>query len=165
MSESPYLKANRLADVIAAIQFMAMCERSGLSCHQWAEGISGNATKEAHWRAIFQDHTELFRKSPDEPDHYSLIWRRALPQRYYRPQSKMLSQAEFDALPADQKLWVSRPPIPEAQIKTLVDIAITLHASQQEQRRDWRWWVPIVMSFIGSAIGAIVGVWGVGKKL
>lgn len=167
MSNSPYLKPNRLADVIAAIQFLAMNERSSLSCKQWAEAISGDESKEPYWRAIFQDHTELFRKSPDDPDHYALIWRRALPRRYFRPERKMLSQVEFEALPADKKKWVSRPPVPEAQIKTLVDIAITLHSRQLEQHRDWRWWVPVVMSFVGSVLGAILGVLGVafgGKK-
>jgi hypothetical protein len=160
MSNSPYLKPNRLADVIAAIQFMAMNERSSQSCKQWAEAISGDELKEPYWRVIFQDHTELFRKSPDDPDHYALIWRRALPRRYFRPEGKMLSQVEFDALPANQKKLASRPPVPEAQIKTLVDIAITLHSRQTDQHRDWRWWVPIVISFIGSLVGAFLGVLG-----
>jgi hypothetical protein len=164
MSHSPYLKSNRLADVIAAIQFMAMNERSSLSCNDWAKNISGGQHDASYWRTIFEDHTEFFRKSPDDPDHYALIWRRALPRRYYRHERRMLAQAEFDALSADQRKWVSRPPVPEAQIKTLVDIAITLHARQDEQHRDWRWWVPIVASFVGSLVGAIIGIWGVGKK-
>ncbi len=149
-----------MADVIAAIQFMAMHERSSLSCKHWAAAISGDDSKDAHWRTVFEDHTELFRKSPDDDDHYALIWRRALPRRFYRPEGRMLSQMEFDALPADQKRWASRPPVPEAQIKTLVDVAITLHARQQEQRRDWRWWVPIGASFIASGLGALVGILG-----
>src|SRR5258706_2347929 len=110
MGNAPYLKPNRLADVIAAIQFMAMNERSSLSCKRWAEEISGDASKEADWRAIFNDHTEFFRKSPDNVDNYALIWRRALPRRYYRHEARMLAQAEFDALSPEKKKWVSRPP-------------------------------------------------------
>lgn len=140
---------------------MAMNERSSLNCRQWAQGISGDECKDAYWRAVFDEHAELFRKSPDDPDHYALIWRRALPRRYSRHDGRMLSQEEFDALPANKKKWVSRPPVPETQIKTLVDIAITLHARQVEQHRDWRWWVPIAASFVGTLIGAGVALVGV----
>src|ERR1051325_10327333 len=135
-----YLKPNRLADVIAAIQSMAINERSSLSCKHWAENISGDQNRDAYWREVFDDHPELFRKSPDDPDHYALIWRRALPRLLYRPERRMLSLAEFEQLPATEKRWVSRPPVPETQVKTLVDIAITLHSRQLEQKRDWRWW-------------------------
>jgi hypothetical protein len=95
MNNSPFLKPNRLSDVIAAIQFMAMNERSSLSCKQWAEAISGDESKETYWRMIFEDHIELFRKSPGLVDHYALIWRRALPRRYFRPEGRMLSQVEL----------------------------------------------------------------------
>jgi hypothetical protein len=158
MSNAFYLRPNRLADVVAAIQFMAVNGRSSLSCKQWAQNISGDDSKESHWRTIFQEHAEFFRPSPDDVDHYALIWRRALPRRFFRHEGRMLTQAEFQALTPDEKKWVSRPPVPETQIKTLIDIAVTLHARQEEQRRDWRWWVPLVMSFIGSIAGAVIGV-------
>jgi hypothetical protein len=158
MSELPYLKPNRLADVIAAIQFMAMNERSSLSCQQWARAISGDESRDAYWRTIYEDHSELFRKSPDDPDHYALIWRRALPRRYYRPERKMLTVAEYEALPEAERRWVSRPPVPEDQIRTLVDIAITLHARQQEQHRDWRWWIPSLTTFVAAVLGGVATV-------
>ena len=120
--------------------------------------MSGDASKEDFWRGIFNEHKEFFRKSPNDLDHYALVWRRALPRRFYRRLSKMLSQDEYEELSEKEKLLVSRPPIPEPQIGTLVDIAITLHARQTDQHRDWRWWVPIVVGFIGSGIGAIIGV-------
>ncbi len=150
-----YLKPDRLSDVLAAIQFMAMNERSSLDCKRWAKSISGDEAKDAYWRAIFEEHTELFRKSPDDADHFALIWRRALPRRYYRPERKMLTDAEYHALPEAERPWVSRPPVPEDQIKTLVDIAITLHARQQEQHRDWRWWIPSVATFVAAVLGGV----------
>ena len=134
---------------------MATHERSSLDCARWAEAISGDETKAAYWRTIFEEHTELFRKSPDNPDHYALIWRRALPWRYYRREQKMLTEAEFEALTGDQREWVSRPPVPEGQMKTLFDIAVTLHGRQQEQNR---WWVPSAMSLAGVVLGVVVGV-------
>jgi hypothetical protein len=144
-------------EILAGKPFMATNERSSLSCLRWAEGISGDALKEAHWRAIFDDHVEFFRKSPDDVDHYALIWRRALPRRFFRPDARMLTQSEVDALPPDQRSWVSRPPVPEAQINTLVNIAITLHAHELDQSRDWRWWIPIVAVLAGTILGALIG--------
>jgi hypothetical protein len=138
---------------------MANNERSSLTCKQWAKAISGDETKESDWRAVFQEHSEFFRSSAGEADRYALVWRRAMPRRYFRHQNKLLSQSELDELTPEQKKWVSRPPVSEAQIKTLVEMAITLHASEQEQRRDWRWWVPSVMGFVGSIVGAAIGVW------
>jgi hypothetical protein len=138
---------------------MAIFERSSLSCKQWAKGISGDEAKESHWRAIFDEHSEFFRSSARDTDHYTLIWRRAMPRRYYRRESRMLSQPEFAALTAEEKKSVTRPPVPEPQLKTLVEMAITLHARQQEQGRDWRWWVPSMMGFVGSIVGAAIGVW------
>jgi hypothetical protein len=76
----------------------------------------------------------------------------------------MLSQVQYDALTLEQKKWVSRPPVPEEQIKTLVDIAITLHSRQLDQSRDWRWWVAIATSFIGVIVGAFLGAALGGKK-
>ena len=160
MSNKPYLKPNRLSDVISAIQFIAMNERSSWSCKEWAEGISGDAGKEEHWRAIFNDHSELFRKSPDNADHFALIWRRALPRRFFRHERRMLTQQEFDALPKDKQRWCSRPPVSEDQVKTLVEIAIALHAHQQEQHRDWRWLAPLLANALAAAAGAAFAILG-----
>lgn len=158
MGRSPYLQQSRLADILAAIQFMSLNERSSLSCARWAEGMSGDASKADHWRRVFLDHPEFFRKSPDNDDHYALIWRRALPRRYFRKADKMLTMTQLEALPEADKAFVSRPPVPEQQIKTLIEIAVELHTKAREHHTDWRWWVPIVASFAGSLIAVLLGL-------
>lgn len=160
MGTAPYLRPNRLSDVISAIQFMAMNERSSLPCKQWAEGISGDTLKEGYWRMVFDEHTELFRKSPDNADHYALIWRRALPRLFFRPERRMLTQDEYKALPAEKKAWVSRPQVPEDQVKTLVDIAVALHAKQYEHDQRWQWWVTLLFNAAAAAIGAGIAILG-----
>lgn len=157
MGSLPYLKPDRLSDVLAAIQSMAMSERSSLDCRQWAEVISGDVTKDTYWRLVFREHTELFRESPDNEDHFALIWRRALPRRFYRPERRLLSQEEYDLLSCDQRQWVSRPPVPEDQLKTLIDIAVTLHARQQEQGKSW---VPLVANLPSVIVGALLTIGG-----
>lgn len=158
MAKSPYLIPGRLADVIAAIQFMSMNDRSSQTCRDWADGISGDKAKGDHWQKVFDEHPEFFRRSPNYEGHYALIWRRASPRLFFRKESRSLTQAEYDALPVSDQKLVSRPPVPEQQIKTLIDLAVELHAKAREQHTDWRWWVPIVASFLGSLVAVLVGV-------
>lgn len=157
-TSSPYLISGRLADVIAAIQFMSMNEQSSVPCEKWAEGISGDKAKGDHWRKVFDEHPEFFRRSPNYQDHYALIWRRALPRRFFRKESRTLSQAEFDALPVTDKAEVSRLRVPDQDIKTLIYLAADLHAKAREQQTDKRWWVPIVASFLGSLVAVLLGL-------
>ncbi|MEQ9691790.1 MAG: hypothetical protein RLO48_18885 [Bauldia litoralis] len=145
--------------MIAAIQFMSMNERSSLDPADWAEGISGDRMKAGEWRSVFNEHPEFFRRSPSYEDQYALIWRRASPRLFFRKEGRMLSQLEFNALADSDKGFVSRARVPDQEIKTLIDIAIELHAKAREQHTDWRWWVPIVASFFGSLIAVLVGLW------
>src|SRR5579859_1298894 len=82
--KSPYLKDNRLGDVLAAVQVMALHPQYRLSCAKWADGICGDESKAEYWKVIFDEHPEFFRKSSSVADNYALIWRRALPRRYNR---------------------------------------------------------------------------------
>ena len=113
MPKSPYLETDRLADVIAAIQFMSMNERSSLTPEKWAEGISGDRAKASHWEKVFKEHPEFFRKSPNYENHFALIWRRALPRLYFRDESRIVTPAELSQWPQEQQSRVSRPPVPE----------------------------------------------------
>lgn len=158
MSKSPYLKPGRLADVIAAIQFMSMNERSSLLPGEWAEGVTGDTAKADHWETVFREHPEFFRKSPTHKGRYALIWRRALPQLYFRLESRMVTHAELAKMPEKHRAFVSRPPVPEQQIETLIDLAIDLHEKAVQQHTDWRWWVPTAASFAGALLAVLLGV-------
>lgn len=159
MTKPPYLRPNRLADVIAAIQFMSLNVRSSQPCERWAYYISGDTSKADHWRQVFNEHPEFFRKSADNEDHYALIWRRASPRLFYRKEDRLLTKPEFDGLPVEGRTFVSRVRVPEAEIKTLVDIAIELHSNAREQQTDWRWWVPIVAGVVATLVAVVVGAW------
>ena len=130
---SPYLNTDRLGDVLAAIQAMAVHERYRQSCAEWAGWISGDESRSDYWQQVFDDHPEFFRRSPD--GDYSLVLRRAL-----------VTQSQQNV----------RPALSEAQIETLVDMAIKLHSNELEASRDWRWWIARAISFAGSFIGAIL---------
>ena len=62
MSESPYLKdSNRLGDVIAAIQAMAVYKFYKLSFEEWADRISADKSQADKWKNLFIEHPEFFR--------------------------------------------------------------------------------------------------------
>lgn len=149
MTKVPYLKPNRLADVIAAIQFMSLNVRSSQPCEKWAHYISGDGTKADHWRTVFNERPEFFRRSPDNEGHYALIWRRASPRLHSRKEDRLLAKPEFDQLSVEDRRSVSRVRVPDAEIKTLIDKAIELHAKAREQHTDWRWWFRLLRASLG----------------
>ncbi len=156
MLKSPYLKNNRLADVLAALQVMALNARYTNSCEEWADKISGDKSRSDYWKTIFEEHPEFFRRAAaGNNDSYALIWRRVL-QRYNVDTQKVITLAEYRALSDQEQRKISRPPVPESQIKTLMDMAINLHGRAIEASRDWRWWIAPAVSFAGSFLGALM---------
>jgi hypothetical protein len=155
MSKDPYLKLNRLQDIIAAIQVMALFQRSSAPPEGWAELISGDATKADYWRKIFVEHPEFFRRSPEKDDRYALVWRRALPRRFDRRTNRALTEEEYDSLPDKEYQYISRMPISQTDMKTLIDVAIQLHSKAIDRDRDWRWLIPHGITIVTAAVAAI----------
>jgi len=154
--DSPYItSANRLADVIAAIQAMAVYEFHMRSFDKWAGSIVGDDTKGEYWRAIFEEHPEFFRLDTTRK-LASLVWRRQYPKRYHVDQQRLLSEVEVEQLPESEKVRLSRPPLTPTDVKTLIDTAISLHSRAVELKRESRWWIPLA-SGIGALVGTIVG--------
>jgi hypothetical protein len=113
---------------MAAIQMMAIHERYRQSSADWAKLISGDSAKSSYWESIFADHPEFFRQSAAHQDNYALVWRRAGNSRYHRGIGRILQSSEVDNLSQEERSrYLSRPPVPEGQIKTLLDTAINLH--------------------------------------
>ncbi|MCX7308223.1 MAG: hypothetical protein NTZ72_09885 [Afipia sp.] len=155
---SPYEARQRLADVLAAIQSMALYPQSSGTSEEWAERIAGNRTDGKYWKAVFNEHPEFFRLSPDSEDRYALIWRRALPRRFDRRLMRMLNEEEYANKSQKEFQYISRPPISDSQVKTLLDTAITLHAKALEQSRDYRWWIGHITTLGAATLGAFFGV-------
>lgn len=154
--DSPYIaNTNRLADVIAAIQAMAVYEFHMRSFDKWAESITGDESKADNWKTIFEEHPEFFRLDTTRT-LASLVWRRQYPKRYHVDRQQLLSEQESKALPDGEKKRLSRPPLSPTDIKTLIDAAINLHTRAVELRRESRWWVPLACA-VGALLGSIVG--------
>jgi hypothetical protein len=153
---SPYLSdANRLADVIAAIQAMATYKFYKLTHEIWADRIAADKSQGDKWKAIFLQHPEFFRLDSAR-ERASLVWRRQFPKRYNVDTGTLLTHGEYEALSTDQKGRISRSPLSPDDIKALVDTAVSLHSRALEHERDRRWWVAL-SGGVGGLLGALIG--------
>ena len=166
-TSSPYLAdANRLADVIAAIQAMATYKFYKLSFEDWADRMSADKSQATRWKAIFEQHPEFFRLDSAR-EKASLVWRRQFPKRYSVDLGRVLTNDEYEQMSDQERLRVSRIPLAASDIKTLIDTAVNLHNRALEHQKDRRWWVALA-SAIGALIGSVVGAvlnpkwWGYG---
>ena len=156
--DSPYvLDANRLADVLAAIQAMGSYTFYKLSFDEWADRIAADPGNAPHWRKVFEEHPEFFRLDT-ERNKASLIWRRQHPKLFHVDQERKLSKDEFMELTSEQKARVSRVALNASDIQALMQAAIDLHSRAIEHQRERRWWIPLIASAVGGLLGALVGV-------
>lgn len=154
---SAYLnEPGRLGDVIAAIQAMATYKFYKLSFEEWADRISADKGRAAHWQRVFEEHPEFFRLDGGRR-RASLVWRRQYPRRYHVDEERTLTVEELARLPDHVRAErISRSPLAAADIGALVRTAVELHARALESRKESRWWVPVA-AIIGSFLGAVVG--------
>ncbi len=93
--KSPYNQhANRLADVIAAIQVMSVYKFYKLDFEGWVDRIVGDKSKSDYWRDVFIDHREFFRLD-ESRTKASLVWRRSYPKNFNVDNQKHILQTEF----------------------------------------------------------------------
>lgn len=153
---SPYLSdPNRLGDVIAAIQAMAVYKFYKLPFSGWADRISADEKQAEKWKAVFLQHPEFFRLDSAR-EKASLVWRRQFPKRFDVDAGRVLSAEEYDSLTSEEKTRVSRTPLTPGDIKALVDTAVSLHSRALEHQKDKRWWIALA-SAGGGLVGAVIG--------
>lgn len=101
--QSPYLKdANRLGDVISAIQAMATYKFYKLDFKGWADRVSADESKADCWKTIFIEHPEFFRLD-SEKTKASLVWRRQRQKLYDVDNEEKITKEEYKALPQNEK--------------------------------------------------------------
>ncbi len=156
INENPYTEnSNRLADVIAAIQVMATYKFYKLEFSAWADRIAGDDEKGNYWKEIFEAHPEFFRLDSGRK-RASLVWRRNYQKLYDVDKENKITREEYKLLSADQKKRISRNPLTNSDISTLVNTAINLHSREIEHKKDSRWWISGVIGLLGVILGAII---------
>lgn len=153
MTNSPYLKDDaRLADVIAAIQAMSIYRFYKLDFAGWSDRISGESDKGEHWRQVFIEHPEFFRLDSAR-EKASLVARRQHPKNYNVDTRRQIETTELREMDESQKARISRSPLSQEEIASLIQTAVELHSRALDQAKDRRWWLPVLTAFIGAASG------------
>lgn len=130
---SKYLKKNRLADVLALIQVLALdqdAHRSETGLDEELQGKPGSANS---WLEVGKEHPEFFRVNSGKPRPISLVSRHVTP--------KIEDQRRLDP----------------GLIQTLLNIAVDLH-DREAKRHDRLWGIvqTVVAGFAGGAIPYIL---------
>lgn len=153
--DTPYTSnTNRLADVIAAIQVMGTYKFYKLDFSDWASRIEGDYEKTAHWQNVFKQHPEFFRLDRNR-QHASLVWRRTYQKLYDVDNNELISRLRFNELSDEEKNRISRSPLSNSDISTLVNTAINLHSSEISHKQDSRWWLGAALALLGVVIGLL----------
>lgn len=134
---TPYLIDNRLQDVVALLQLLALYHDYDLEPNKLRQKIARTPRSANDWGVVLRDHPEFFRESENAGD-YCLVLRRA---QMKDPNGK-------------------RPPLDSSQLNMLIDTAIHLQKHELEMRKDQRFLIPILISSVGifaGLLGTILG--------
>ncbi|UZS00200.1 hypothetical protein [Chondrinema litorale] len=157
---TPYIKNNRrLPDVIAAIQVMGTYKFYKADFSTWSDRIEGSNKNDLYWKNIFEQHPEFFRMD-SKKEKVSLVWRRNYQKLYDVDREEIITKEDYKKLDEKSKERISRMPLNNSDISTLIETAINLHSREIEYKREKRWWKTPLIGFIGVIIGAEIKATG-----
>jgi hypothetical protein len=156
IQKNPYTENdNRLADVIAAIQVMATYKFYKLGFSGWADRIEGRDSQGDYWKTVFKQHPEFFRLDSKE-EKASLVWRRNYQKLYDVDKEETISRDTYNELSNTEKTRISRVPLTNSDISTLINTAINLHGGELDHKKDSRWWITGAIGLAGVILGAVI---------
>lgn len=138
-TKKPYLKTNRLADVLALIQVLALDKDTHRSESGLTDELQGKPKSAKNWETVSNEHPEFFRVKTAGVNSISLVSRHVLPETN----------------------GVKELPIGFTQ--KLFETAIQLHDKQVKRSEKWKVWIPILAVIISGTISLIVAFGGYGK--
>ena len=153
MTKNPYLKDNRLADVISAITALGTYKFYKMDFAGWSDRITGTEANACYWKSVFTEHPEFFRLNSTS-DRASLVWRRQKPKTYNVDTLTEILPKDVKNLTADEALRYSRTPLAAPEVASLIDTAIRLHEAALSRQESNRWLITLVTGFIGAIIGS-----------
>lgn len=153
---SPYLtRNNRLSEVIAAIQVMAIYKFYKLDFEGWADRIVGDKSQSKYWEKVFIEHPEFFRLDQTRTKA-SLVWRRSYPKVFNVDTRQTIARDEFLNLPDESKARISRNPLSNSDIQTLINSAISLSNLAEERNKNKGWWKPAAAALLGGGLVSLI---------
>lgn len=133
MTDGPYTKPGRLADVLALIQVLALDQYSRRRETGVERELQGAPTSAKDWFTVAREHRELFRVSSEDAAGLSLVARYVLPHESGK----------------------ERPVLEPDFVSALLQTAITLHDRQVGAAERWKSLVPLWAALIGGIFGTI----------
>ena len=133
-TSTPYLKGERLADVLALIQILALDEFPHRSEDKLRGELQGKPESAEAWASLAREHPEFFRVRGEAQHPISLVARHVLPKD-------------------DQG---NRTLTPDYTAK-LMQLAIELHDRQLRRLQAWHAFIPLLVAAIAGAI-SLVGI-------
>ena len=161
--KDPYLLGpDRLADVLAGIQFLGTYRYYKVGFEYWQKRIKARPKSDADWKQVFLEHPEFFRVSEKE-NNVCLLLRRARRRNYHVDTGRTLSKKDRRELPeSERENKITRAALEVGEVRMLLDVAIDLHgraiAHQAEVRRFW----VLIPSILASATAIAVAIIKVG---
>lgn len=133
--KSPYLAVDRLADILALIQVLALDKDTHRSESGLRDELRGAPRSINTWSRLAQAHPEFFRVAADSKYGVSLVARHVFPQNDmgYRP------------FPAD---YTSK----------LLQLAVDLHDRAIRRSQYWHVWVPLIVALTAGTF-TLIGIW------
>jgi len=147
MKPTRYTDPNRLGDVMALIQVLALGRLAIRSEKELTDRLQGKPTSKATtWGSLAENHREFFRVLPSETDpregNVALIWREALPV----VEGTVLRERE-------------RPALSPESVAKLLEIAVSLHDREITRKQRLAYLVPIAAVIIAglfSILGLVI---------
>jgi hypothetical protein len=137
-SEREYARPERLADVMALIQVLALdvdAHRTEAGLYHELQGPPRSAETES-WASIAQDHPEFFRVNPQDEYPISLIARHVQP------------------IIGDRK----REPLAADFVGNLLRSAVEIHDRQVRRSERWTYLVPVWVALVAGIFGLVAAL-------
>lgn len=169
MGNNHYLEKDRLANLIAAIQIMAVADRPSGTLNRWVAELEASEeltseqldkapikfAERKKWQTVFEQHPEFFKTYTLRGDPRVLLrWRYAETLKN-EGNGKTAPDAPNDD--KDEAELSPSKPLTADQIQVLINTAIGLHAKEAEVGRNPHKFRPLLMAIIGAALGTLAG--------
>jgi hypothetical protein len=174
MAKSHYLEKDRLANVIAAIQILAVSDRASGSLNRWvaeleaseeltAEQLDRSPVKFAErkkWLTVFEQHPEFFKTYTMHGDQRVLLrmrYAQSVNEEQKRDAAPSAADNKDKPEDGDDRANVASKPLSAEQIQMLINTAIELHDREAAAERGPERFRPFLMATIGAILGTVAG--------
>jgi len=176
MAKSHYLETDRLANVIAAIQMMAVADRPSATLNRWVAELEASEeltsdqldqspikfAERKKWQTVFEQHPEFFKTYTLRGEPRVLLrWRFSESiKRDANGAASGKDSAEKNKDSAEKKetdAAQTSKPLNADQIQVLINTAIGMHAKEVAAERAPEQFKPLLMAIVGAALGTVAG--------